>query len=106
MSNVITLRAGDTAPNLPITCTRNGVAINLTGATVKLIISGPTGARTNSAHNSCTLTTPTAGTCSYDLVTGDIPTAGAYTADVEITYANTEVETMTQSYILNVLAKN
>lgn len=105
MSQLITLRKNDTAPNLPISCSRNGSAIDLTGATVKFKIANEDGSRTNDAHNECTVTSATGGTCTYDLETGDIPTAGTYTGDVEITYSNGEVETMTQSVILNVLEK-
>lgn len=105
-TQVITLRKNDTAPNIPITCTRNGAAIDLTGATVKFkIADAESGSRTNDAHNSCTGPFNTAGTCTYDLATGDIPAAGTYTGDVEITYANAEVETQSQSVILNVLEK-
>lgn len=104
-SNTITLRKGDTAPNIPITCTRSGSAINLTGATVRFIISDPNGSRTNSSHSTCTITSATAGTCTYDLASGDIPTAGTYRGDVEITYAGGEVETQTNSVILVVKEK-
>lgn len=100
------MRVGDTAPNFPITCTRNGAAVDLTGATVKLKISNSTGTRTNDAHNACTITGATAGTASYDVQTGDFPSADTYTADTEITYGTGEVETVPQSQIIVVTAKN
>lgn len=102
----ITLRAGDTAPSLPIVCTRAGKAIDLTGATVRLIISNSAGTRTNSSHDTCTITSATSGTCTYNLQSGDISTADTYTADTEITYSNGNVETVPQSEFLVVLEKN
>lgn len=102
----ITFRAGDTAPNFPIACTRNGVAVDLTGATVKLIISNSAGTRTNSAHNSCTITSATGGLATYDVLAGDFPSADVYTADTEITYGDGSIETQSASQIINVLAKN
>lgn len=103
---VITLRKNDTAPNLPITCRRiSGSVIDITGATVNFIIANSGGSRTNTGHTACTPVSATAGTCTYDLVTGDIPAAGEYTGDVEITYSNNEVETQTQSVVIIVLEK-
>lgn len=102
----ITFRAGDTAPNLPIVCTRSGSAIDLTGATVRLIISNSSGTRMNTGHNTATITNATGGLASYDVVTGDFPTADTYTADTEITYANGEAETQNPSQIIVVTAKN
>lgn len=103
----ITLRKGDTAPNIPITCVYDdGTVVDLTGCTVKFKISDTNGTRTNDAHNSCTLTIAAAGTCLYDLFTGDIPNAGTYYGDTEITFASGEVQTQKKSQILNVLDKN
>lgn len=105
-TQTIYLRKGDTAPNIPITCTRNGAAIDLTGATVNFIISDPDGNRTNTGHTACSVVSAAAGTCTYDLATGDVDVAGTHRGDTEITYAGGEVETQTNSVILVVLDKN
>lgn len=108
MAKAITLRVGDTAPNLPITCTYDdGSVVDLSGATVRFKISNSdTGTRTNDAHNSCSVTSATGGLCTYDLAAGDIPSAGTYYGDTEVTFGTGEVQTQKQSQILVVLAKN
>ena len=84
----------NTAPPIVITCQRtDGTIIDLTGCSVKLIITNGT-VQTNSAHPSCTVTTPTAGVITYTPQSGDFPIAGTYTCDVVITYGGGGIETL------------
>lgn len=81
----------NTAPGILLTAQRDGVAIDLTGATVKLILAkGST--ITNTGHQSCTLVTPTSGRVQYDPEAGDFATPGTYKADLEVTYADGSIE--------------
>lgn len=83
----------NTAPGILLTAQRDGVAIDLTGATVDLIIAkGST--ITNTGHQGCTLVTPTSGRVQYDPQAGDFSTPGTYKADLRITYADASVEVL------------
>lgn len=96
----------DTAPTLTINVKRAGTVVDLTGSTVKFKIKNTTsGSRTNDAANTCTLTSPTAGVCTYTFNTGDIPSAATYEADVEITYASGKVETPFEPVTISVRAE-
>ena len=83
--------AGNTAPPIELTCQRNGVAINVTGCTVDLVIANGNTV-TNVAHQTCALTTPTSGLVTYTPQTGDISTPGTYKCDLKIVYGNGSIE--------------
>lgn len=84
---------GNNAPDLVITCQRNGTAINVTGATVKLIIQNErTGICTNTGSQNCTLTTPASGIVTYSPSITDFPQEGRYVCDIKITYSNGKIE--------------
>lgn len=105
MANVINFVAGDSAPNFPIICTRAGAALDLTGATVKFKIANQdTGVRTNDAANTCTVVSATAGTCTYNVLATDFPTAGTYVGETQITYSNAEIETQPTQQVIIVRA--
>jgi len=81
----------NTAPGILLTAERDGEAIDLTGATVKLILAkGST--ITNTGHQTCTVVTPTSGRVQYDPEAGDFATPGTYKADLEITCADATIE--------------
>jgi len=81
----------NTAPSITLTLKRDGVAIDVTGSTVNLIIArGNT--ITNSGHQECTPVTASSGIVKYSPVAGDFPSAGKYVADIEIIYPSTAVE--------------
>lgn len=84
---------GNTAPPLVLTCQRNGVAIDVTGCTVSLIIANGSTV-TNTGHQTCALTTPTSGVVTYTPQTGDIPNPSTYKADLKIVYADGSIETL------------
>lgn len=81
----------NSGPPLLLTLKREGVAIDVTGCTVNLIIAKGT-TITNTGHQGCTLVTPTAGVVQYTPQSTDFSTPGTYKADIEITYANGSVE--------------
>lgn len=83
--------ATNTAPALVLTATRGKVVVPLNATTVTLIIT-KSGAVTNTGHQTCTITDAPNGIVSYTRQTGDIPTAGSYTCDLKITYADTTFE--------------
>lgn len=83
---------GNSAPPLLLTAKRSGVAIDVTGATVNLIISK--GSVVNAGHQACTLVTPTSGIVSYSPQVTDFATPGTYKADLQIIYANGTIETL------------
>lgn len=77
----------NTAPPILLTAQRDGVAIDVTGATVSLILAkGST--ITNTGHQTCTIVAATAGRVQYDPESGDFPTPGNYKADLKIVYAD------------------
>jgi hypothetical protein len=83
--------AGNSAPPWLLTAKRAGVAIDVTGATVSLILAkGNT--ITNAGHQACSLVTPTAGLVKYSPAVTDVPTPGKYKADLKVVYADTTVE--------------
>jgi len=97
---------GNTAPPIVLTCQRNGVAINLSGCSVALVIAQNNTTITNTSHQGCTVTDVTNGVISYVRQTGDIPTAGNYFCDIVITYSDTTVETLWQQLKLVVGKKS
>lgn len=83
----------NTAPPYTITCKRDGVAIDLSGCTVKVYIQkkGSSGT-TNSGHETATVTDATNGVIQYQAQSNDFPDKAKYVADVEVTYGNGTVE--------------
>lgn len=81
----------NTAPAILLTLKRDGVVIDVSGCTVKLIIArGST--ITNADNQECTLSAPASGVVSYSIGAADFASPGTYNADVEITYAPGVVE--------------
>lgn len=92
MATKLTTVAGNTAPPWVITCERAGVAINLTGCTVTLILAK--GATVTQPGRSASVTTPTAGVITYIPLATDCPTAGAYKGDVKVVYSDLTEEVL------------
>lgn len=96
----------NTAPAYQITCQRDGTAINLTGASVDLIIENKsTGSITNTGHQGCTIVTATSGIISYAAEAGDFSSAGTYVGDVKVTYSGGGVEILYGQVIWKVRSK-
>lgn len=87
---------GNTAPTFVITCTRDGSAIDLTGATVTLILKKSGGSITNTGHQTCTLVTAASGVISYTATSVDFPNAGRYIGDVRVVYSGGGIEILYQ----------
>lgn len=83
----------NTAPAIFLTAQREGVAIDVTGCTVELIIAKGA-VITNTGHQGCTLVTPTAGRVSYSPQIGDFSSPGQYKADLKITYPDATYEVL------------
>lgn len=104
---LVNMVQNDTAPSLPFTIKRSGIAVDLTGATVKLLIhDNTTNVRTNDATNGCVIGTPaTGGTCTYNFTSTDLPDATSYNCDLQITYPSTKVETAFDIVVINARAR-
>jgi hypothetical protein len=90
---------GNTSPNIVITVQRNSTAIDVTGASVLLIITKEkTGTVTNTGQ-SCALTTPTTGIVTYTPLAGDFPTSGRYLGEIKITYSSGKVERINEEIL-------
>ncbi len=75
----IIIQTGEQGVVLQFTIKRNGVVINLTGATVKLFVDGL-------GFKTCTIVDGPAGRADYVVQPGDWP-AGYYAAQIEVSYA-------------------
>ena len=87
------IKKGDTSPTLQATCTDSaGVAVNLTGATVRFVMRALTA--TNVTTNAvATIVTPLSGIVSYAPTAQDTATAGLYQASFLVTFANATTTT-------------
>lgn len=91
--------AGNSAPAWLLTAKRAGVAIDVTGCTVSLILAkGNT--VTNTGHQACTLVTPTSGVVSYSPRVTDCPNPGKYKADLKVTYPDATVEILYDQLVI------
>lgn len=90
MSN--TYVVGDTARTLRNTLTDGaGVAMNLTGATVKLRWRTGTGSTQEAA---AVVVTPASGIVEYTFLAGSFPTAGTYEAEWVVTFSGGTIATV------------
>ena len=96
----INIVAGNTAPDWQITAKRVGVAIDVTGCTVSIIVAkGNT--VTNTGHQGCTLLTPISGIVTYTPHAADCPTKGRYKADLKVIYPDASVEILYDQLAIN-----
>lgn len=101
MSSIFLTVTANTQPNLALTLERDGAAINLSGATVSLIITdADTGEVTNSGHQSCTITSAVAGTITYTATATDFTDEGRYTGEVLVNYGGSNVERLFEKVII------
>lgn len=90
----------NTAPTLTITLQRNNAPIDLTGCSVNLYINLG-GAVINTGHTPCTVSSPnTSGVVTYALLAADTATPGTATCEARITYSDTTMETVYQTFQL------
>lgn len=90
MATTIKIVAGNTAPSWAITCQREGVAINLSGCTVTLIIAK--GTTVTNTGGAASITTAASGIISYTPTATDCPTKGSYKVDVKVVYGDASHE--------------
>lgn len=96
----IKIVAKNTAPPWQLTAKRSGVAINLTGCTVALIL-GRGNTVLNAGHQACSLVTPTSGIVSYTPLSTDCPTPGKYVADLKVTYPDSTYEILYDQLVIS-----
>lgn len=85
----------DTAPALIFDVENaDGTPYNLAGCTVRLkLLNNQTGALSNSGNMECVNLGTPVNRAQYDFMPGDIPDAGTYVGDLEITTATGKVQT-------------
>ena len=76
----------------------SGTAIDLTGATLAFKVQ-KLGAATLAVNAAMVIDTAAAGTCHYQVKTGDFAAAGEYNAEIEITYPGGQISTFGEIYI-------
>lgn len=97
---------GDTAPSRIFTITRGGVAVNLTGKTVKLIIRDTsTNNITNAGHQELTVVSAAAGTAQYNFQAGDIASGNIHMGDIIIDSGGGSIETDYDQIIIHARPK-
>lgn len=98
--------AGDTGPDRNFTIKReDGTVVDVTGATVLFKIKENEAGITNADHQECSIVDGPAGKVSYEFEEGDIPNEGVYYCDLEITFADGEIETAPDYVIINARAQ-
>jgi len=89
------IKKNDVGNQLSFTLTdQDNTPINLTGATVKVIIAG--GYTYTKLERTCVVDSAVAGTCHYILTATDTSIPGDYSIEVNIDYGGSEFTTVTQ----------
>lgn len=81
------LKAHDRKPSIQGALSVDGVAVNLTGCTVKFIMSTAPGA-TPKVNATAVIVTAVSGVFRYDWAAADVDTPGIYDGEVQVTYAD------------------
>lgn len=89
-----TIKRGDNVPILEATLSDQDGPINLTGATVKLIMKGKGTASGTTISGTCVIVSAAAGTVSYSWLTGNTDVVGSYDLEFQITYSGGGIETV------------
>ena len=85
---IFDMKQGDLKPALQVTLKDgDGVAVNVTGATVKFSMRNQATRALKINEGTVTLVTAASGIVRYDWVAGDTDTPGLYDAEFEVTYA-------------------
>lgn len=97
--------AGNTSPARQLTLQRDDTAIDLTGATVQMIIKKEN-TDTVTATVSCSIVNDTSGIISYTQASAHFPSAGRYLADVKITFGGGAIEILHNQVLFVARAAN
>jgi hypothetical protein len=89
----IKLVQNDTKPALEFTVTREGSAVDLTGATVKFYMKNSDTGAVKINGVACVLTDATNGLCRYNWLAADTNTVGNYTGELEVTFPDGSIQT-------------
>lgn len=101
MAIIIQNVAGNREPDIVITLQRDGVDIDLTDATVDLVIKEVlTGDVVNAGHQECTVTDAVGGVIQYAPAATDFDSAGRYIAEVIITHENGQSEILYEQILI------
>ncbi len=89
---VVCLIQGNTKPRISFTLKDpDGVAINLTDATVRLFMR-LIGAKALTVNAECTLDVAANGTCYYQWLGDDLDTVGSYHAELQATFSDGRIQ--------------
>jgi hypothetical protein len=92
------LKKGDTLSAIEITCKdANGVAVNLTGATVKFSMKLTSTGAVKVSLASATIVSATGGIVSYSWAAADVDTAGEYSGEFQVTFSAGGIQTFPNS---------
>jgi len=95
MATLKQIKKNDVGSQLSFTLTdQDNTPINLSGATVKVIIAG--GYTYTKLERTCVVDSAVSGTCHYILVVADTSVPGDYSIEVNIDYGGSEFTTITQ----------
>lgn len=101
MTQIFRTVSGNTSPTLSITLKRDDTVIDVTSATVILILTKErTGSVVNSANQSCTLSDPTNGVVTWTPSSADLPSAGRYIGEIKITFAGGKIERIYEALLV------
>lgn len=89
----IYLVENNTAPVIELRLRRKGKKVDLTGATVELILAKESdGSVVNTGHQTCTITDAARGIVQYAQESGDFDGTQIYLGDVKVTHSSGKVE--------------
>lgn len=92
MGQIINIKRGDTKGIFVDTLKVDGVAVDLTGATVRFLMRR-TSKPAKSVNQAAAITSPTTGDVQYQPVAQDIDTEGAYEQEWEVTFQSGKILT-------------
>lgn len=97
------IKQNDTREPLQIICEKGDEsAEDLTGASVKFIMSAKPGTSTKVDHAATIVGTASAGVVKYQWITGDTDTAGTYLGEFQVTFSDARILTYPNTTYINI----